>query len=263
MATVYIQLEDELKKITSESGTGGVGIKKSEINASGELVITYTDGTTANLGKVVGEDGQDGTNGTNGSNGTNGKDGEDGRGIASATINSNGELVLTYTDNTTDNLGVVVGEDGQDATGGANGVTFTPSVDNDGNLSWTNDGGLTNPTTVNIKGPQGEQGIQGEKGEKGDTGTQGLLGWSIIPVYTHDELEFNEQDLTEMFNASKNSNEAHSFVLTNIEVLRVGDSIMFQYFNTDSYTYGYIIGKVTNFDPVDLVVDIQIYIFTT
>ena len=33
---------------------GGVGIEKTEINANGELVITYTDGKSVNLGKVVG-----------------------------------------------------------------------------------------------------------------------------------------------------------------------------------------------------------------
>ena len=33
-----------------------------------------------------------------------------------------------------------------------NGGTFIPSVDLDGNLSWTNDRGMTNPDTVNIKG---------------------------------------------------------------------------------------------------------------
>ena len=43
---------------------------------------------------------------------------------------------------------------------GEKGTTFTPSVDANGNLSWTNDGGKQNPTTVNIKG---------ERGEKGDT----------------------------------------------------------------------------------------------
>ena len=32
------------------------------------------------------------------------------------------------------------------------GATFTPSVDKDGNLSWTNNRGLENPDTVNIKG---------------------------------------------------------------------------------------------------------------
>ena len=43
--------------------------------------------------------------------------------------------------------------------GGTNGTTFTPSVDAKGNISWTNDGGKTNPTAVNIKGPQGEAGV--------------------------------------------------------------------------------------------------------
>jgi hypothetical protein len=35
--------------------------------------------------------------------------GDDGRGISSSTINDDGELILTYTDNTTQNVGVVVG----------------------------------------------------------------------------------------------------------------------------------------------------------
>ena len=39
-----------------------------------------------------------------------------------------------------------------------NGATFTPSVDVDGNISWTNDKNLPNPTTQNIKGPKGEKG---------------------------------------------------------------------------------------------------------
>lgn len=43
-----------------------------------------------------------------------------------------------------------------------NGATFTPSVDKDGNISWTNNKGLENPTSQNIRGPQGIQGPQGE-----------------------------------------------------------------------------------------------------
>lgn len=38
---------------------------------------------------------------------------------------------------------------------GDNGVTFTPAVSDDGVLSWTNDGGLSNPEPVNIKGKDG------------------------------------------------------------------------------------------------------------
>lgn len=39
------------------------------------------------------------------------------------------------------------------------GVTFTPSVSDAGEISWTNDGSLSNPTAKNIKGPKGDTGI--------------------------------------------------------------------------------------------------------
>ena len=38
---------------------------------------------------------------------------------------------------------------------GLTGPYFTPSVNASGDISWTNNGGLANPTTRNIKGPQG------------------------------------------------------------------------------------------------------------
>ena len=50
-------------------------------------------------------------------------------------------------------FGIPVGQPGTD---GKNGATFTPAVDTNGNLSWTNDGGLPNPETVNVRGAQGE-----------------------------------------------------------------------------------------------------------
>lgn len=45
----------------------------------------------------------------------------------------------------------------QGATG-KDGTTFMPSVSADGILSWSNDDGKPNPTSVNIKGPAGEAG---------------------------------------------------------------------------------------------------------
>lgn len=48
--------------------------------------------------------------------------------------------------------------DGKDGEDGENGAIFTPSVDSNGNISWTNDKGLPNPETQNIKGPMGEKG---------------------------------------------------------------------------------------------------------
>lgn len=48
------------------------------------------------------------------------------------------------------------GGQGPSGAPGSNGATFTPAVDAEGNLSWTNDKGLDNPQTVNIKGPKGD-----------------------------------------------------------------------------------------------------------
>lgn len=59
------------------------------------------------------------------------------------------------------------------------GATFTPIVDDEGNLYWVNDKGLDNPEPVNIRGQQGIQGIQGIQGEKGDTG----MGLKILDYY--------------------------------------------------------------------------------
>ena len=41
---------------------------------------------------------------------------------------------------------------------GKDGATFTPSLDDDGNLSWSNDKDLPNPEPKNIRGPQGPAG---------------------------------------------------------------------------------------------------------
>lgn len=44
---------------------------------------------------------------------------------------------------------------------GKDGATFTPSLSEEGLLSWTNDQGLQNPAAVSIRGPQGPTGPQG------------------------------------------------------------------------------------------------------
>ena len=44
---------------------------------------------------------------------------------------------------------------------GPRGATFTPSVDEDGNLSWSNDKGLPNPTIININGADGHTPVKG------------------------------------------------------------------------------------------------------
>ena len=71
------------------------------------------------------------------------------RGVKAAEIDENGHLLLTLTDGTVADLGSAVGPQGE------RGFTFTPSVDDSGNVSWTNNGGLENPATKNIRGPRG------------------------------------------------------------------------------------------------------------
>ena len=67
-------------------GRDGVGISGLFINEAGELVITLTDGTENNLGRVTGEDAA---------------------GIAGISISEAGELIVTLTDGTELNAGVV------------------------------------------------------------------------------------------------------------------------------------------------------------
>ena len=67
---------------------------------------------------------------------------------------------------------------GARGSNGAPGATFRPSVDAAGNISWTNDGGLLNPATQNIRGPAGQDGERGPAGASAydaavDAGYQG------------------------------------------------------------------------------------------
>lgn len=57
---------------------------------------------------------------------------------------------------------------------GENGATFTPHVDDDGNLSWSNDKGLKNPETVNIKGETQEVRIYNAVLESGSATRYGV-----------------------------------------------------------------------------------------
>lgn len=73
------------------------------------------------------------------------------------------------------------GAQGPQGLQGEPGYYFTPSVSDTGDLSWTNNGNLENPTTVNIKGPQGAQGVQGIQGEQGPQGEKGEVGYYFTP----------------------------------------------------------------------------------
>ncbi|WP_448921665.1 leucine-rich repeat protein [Eubacterium sp.] len=91
-------------------GTDGIGITNVTINTSGELELTFSDGRNINLGNVKGskgdkgDRGEQGLKGEKGDRGEKGEKGEAGRGIAKTEL-VNGELIITYTDGTSENLG--------------------------------------------------------------------------------------------------------------------------------------------------------------
>jgi hypothetical protein len=47
---------------------------------------------------------------------------------------------------------------GKQGKTGETGPVYTPFVDSNGNISWTNNGELENPATMNIRGPEGKRG---------------------------------------------------------------------------------------------------------
>ena len=112
-------IEDYLKNNPPVSGEDGYSPTVSVSEIEGGYRITITD---ANETKEI-----DILHGTKGNTGEPGKDGEQ-------------------------------GPQGPAGTDGQNGASFIPTIDDEFNLSWTNDHGLENPPTVNIKGPQGDPG---------------------------------------------------------------------------------------------------------
>lgn len=157
-------------------------ITNAGFNKNGDFILTLLDGTDVNVSNVSNSKGKDGKNGTNGKNGKNGANGKDGRSITFSSVNSEGQLVITYSDGSSVNLDKLVGIngiDGKDGTDGKDGVGInTVNITGDGKLNIT----LTNGTTLNLgtikgeKGDKGDTGVQGEKGDKGDTGEQGIQG---------------------------------------------------------------------------------------
>lgn len=183
-AKLYVRTTDGEADFTFVSDLSGAqGIQGEAATIAIGQVLTGEPGTNASVENVGTANaailnitiprGNPGTDGTNGTDGAPGKDGADGK---AATIQI-GEVVTgaagtnASVENTgTENAAILKftipqgqtgtpgtnGADGAPGADGKNGATFTPVVDTNGNLSWTNDGGLPNPETVNVRGAQGE-----------------------------------------------------------------------------------------------------------
>lgn len=132
--------------IPGEAGPSGRGITGTRMTEDGRLVVSYTDGTSDDVGVVKGAPGAPAS---------------PARGITGSTIEA-GQLVISYTDGTRSTLGPVVGSDGRDGRDGNKGDTGdagrgVASVGQvDGRLVVTYTDGATQDVGPLPAGPRGD-----------------------------------------------------------------------------------------------------------
>lgn len=117
---------------------------------------------------------KDGEDGKDGQDGANGKDGADGRGVTSFD-QSTGDLIVSFTDGQTQNLGRVIGKDGSQGIQGLTGRGILSTALQNGNLIVNYTDG-TSETLGYIVGPAGETGAAGQDGAPGTNGVDGQPG---------------------------------------------------------------------------------------
>ena len=127
--------KDFSESLKANASANAASIKSAKFSSNGELIMTLSDGSNINLGVAVGKSG---SNGKDGANGADGKNGKDGVSISSATVNSDGQLVITFSDGKTVNLDKVVGSNGTNGIGIANS-----EINQNGELVLTYSNGQT------------------------------------------------------------------------------------------------------------------------
>lgn len=117
----------------------------------------------------------------------------DTKSVKSFNINTNGELVVTYSDDSTEILGVVRAENGENGADGADGVGITKAeINADGELviTYSDNSAVTVGKVVGANGANGATGATGAPGADGKDGVgiQSIVlsedGKSIIITYT-------------------------------------------------------------------------------
>lgn len=155
------------------SGVISRGIRAAEVTQDGHLVLTLTDGSTADLGSVRGEQGEPGQPGPAGPQGAvgpagprgdPGAQGETGRGFA----------VLGYYATAAALAAAVQTPAAGDAYGVGSEAPYDIYIYDGVTNAWVNNGALQG--AKGEKGDKGETGPQGPTGPQGETGPQGKTG---------------------------------------------------------------------------------------
>lgn len=128
--------------IAPRDGKPGRGIVSTAV-VGGRLYVTYTDGVREDKGVIA-------------------VNGQDGRGITGARLDDTGQLVLTYTDSTSETVGRIVGRDGERGRGVASVV-----VSADYHVIVTYTDGTVEDVGALPPGPSGPSGPSGPTGPPG------------------------------------------------------------------------------------------------
>ena len=113
---------------------------------------------------VVGPEGPEGDDGVDGSDGADGSDGTAGRGVRNMRLTESGDVIVEYTDGTTQNFGPLIGPRGPEGPAGPQGEAGAP-------------------------GPDGPPGPQGGPGPEGPAGPAGPAGPTCPDGYTGQDLQ--------------------------------------------------------------------------
>ena len=139
--------------------------------------------------------------GSKGDKGDTGEAGSDGVGIVKAEIDTDGNLVLTYTNNDIKIIGKVVGNDGADGLKGDDGVNGKSAYE----LAVEN--GYEGTEQVWLNSLKGEQGIQGPAGKDG----------------TGINLKATKEDCLLAGDAYIDKDSGHIYILTDVETSKFDD----------------------------------------
>lgn len=145
-------------------GVAGNGIVSTVNNLNGTYTFNYSDGTSFTTTSLIGPQGStgpQGIQGPQGPQGNTGSQGPQGVGIANAVV-TNGNLILTRTDNATINAGSVTGPQGPQGLTGVQGPAGTSvtnaTINNNGDLLLSYSTG-TIQNVGQVTGMQGPQGV--------------------------------------------------------------------------------------------------------
>ena len=137
--------------------------------------IKFEDLTSEQKEELRGPQGPQGETGPQGPQGIQGPAGQDGVGIPAG--GTTGQVLAKASNTDYDTEWVDQTGGGGSGEPGEDGGYYQPSVDDEGNLSWTaSKEGMPAVDSSNIMGPQGPQGLQGPTGQTGPQGPEGSQG---------------------------------------------------------------------------------------